>query len=153
LPGHQEEDEAMDKLFEAIEKYVPAPVMAAVVAMAVGFLAVHYWRGFRDYSDTLRDRTFLSMSVLALAGLGLYVLNRAPALPTFDQSPILLVPYFEGDERDQFRTAFVSQLEQTFSKAGEPRPVFTLNPISGSTNPPVRVRSDTGRKESSMRRR
>jgi hypothetical protein len=116
----------MEKLLDALSKYVPAPVMVAVLGMAVGFLGIHYWRGFRDYSDTLRDRMFLSLVTVVVAGGCLYAINRRPVLPVSGLAPILLVPYFDGDERDQFRTAFSSQLERAFARAGERRPVFRL---------------------------
>lgn len=113
----------MDKILDAILKYLPGPILGAVLAIGVAYWGVHYWRGFRDYGDTLRDKTFLSISIVLTAALCLYLLNRAPsALPS--RSLLILVPFFENDERDQFRTAFTLQLEQAFSRAGYSRVVY-----------------------------
>lgn len=118
----------MDKIFDAILKYLPGPFLGALLAIAVSFFGVHYWRGFRDYGDTLRDKSFLSISIVLAAALCLYLVNRAPQTPS-SRSLLVLVPYFENDERDQIRTAFTLQIEQALSRAGYSRAVFAL-PVS-----------------------
>ena len=115
----------MKDLLEAVGKYVPAQVSITLLAVAAAFWAVHYWKGFRDYGDTFRDRAFLSVVVIAAAGLFLYWVNRAPTLPISVQ-PIVLVPYFDGDERDQYRTALMTQLERRLEAAGKTRAVHSL---------------------------
>lgn len=117
----------MDKILDAILKYLPGP-LGAVLAIGVAFWGIHYWRGFRDFGDTLRDKTFLSISIVLAATLCLYLLNRAPSPPP-SRALRILVPFFENDERDQFRTAFTLQLEQALSRAGYERAVYTL-PVS-----------------------
>jgi hypothetical protein len=118
----------MDRILDAILKLLPGPILGVVLAIAVAFFGVHYWRGFRDYGDTLRDRTFLSISILLAAALCLYLVNRAPSAPS-SRSLLVLVPFFENDERDQLRTAFTVQLEQVLSRAGYSRAVHAL-PVS-----------------------
>jgi hypothetical protein len=118
----------MDKILDAILKLLPGPVLGAVLAIAAAFFGVHYWRGFRDYGDTLRDKTFLSISIVLAAALCVYLVNRTPPAPS-SRSLLILVPFFENDERDQLRTAFTVQLEQVLSRAGYSRAVYAL-PVS-----------------------
>lgn len=115
----------MKDLLDTIDKYVPVQVTLVLLVVAAAFWGVHHWKGFRDYGDTARDRTFLSIAIVAVAALCLYWVNRAPALPLSVQ-PVVLVPYFDGDERDQYRTALVTQLEQRLAAAGLPRGVYPL---------------------------
>ena len=118
----------MEKILDAILKLLPGPILGAVLAIAVAFFGVHYWRGFRDYGDTLKDKGFLSISVVLAAVLCLYLVNRAPLAPS-SRAFLVLVPFFENDERDQLRTAFIAQLEQVLSRAGYSRAVYAL-PVS-----------------------
>jgi hypothetical protein len=108
----------MDKVLELLGKYVPVPLMLAILALAASFFGVHYWRGFRDYTDTMRDRVFLSAVIVAGAAMLMYFVNRRPAPPA--AAPVLVVPYFENDEREQYRTALSSQLEQALARTGIP---------------------------------
>ena len=107
----------MDKLLELIGKYVPLPFTIALLTIAGAFLGVHYWRGFRDYSDTIRDRSFLTLSIIIVSALCLFLVNRRSA-PAPSRSPLLVVPLFHNDERDQYRMAFGSQLEQSIVRIG-----------------------------------
>src|SRR4051812_19099952 len=109
----------MEKLLELAGKYVPAPFVVALLGMAGAFFGVHYWRGYRDYADTFRDRLFISAIVLGIAGGALYYLNRQSPIPGA-RKPILIVPFFENDEREQFRKAVAAQLEQAFVRLGLP---------------------------------
>jgi hypothetical protein len=108
----------MDKILELLGKYVPVPLTVAILAIATTFFGVHYWRGFRDYTDTMRDNIFLSAIIVVGAVVVLYFVNRQPA-PT-SSKPMLVVPYFENDEREQYRTALSSQLEQALARTGMP---------------------------------
>jgi hypothetical protein len=107
----------MEKLLELIGKYIPVPFTIALLTIAGTFLGVHYWRGFRDYSDTIRDRSFLTLSIIILSALCLFLVNRRSA-PTPSKPPLLVVPLFQNDERDQYRKAFGSQLEQSLVRIG-----------------------------------
>lgn len=115
----------MEKLFDAVLKHLPIPIIFGVLAAVVAFLGVHYWRGFRDYGDTLRDRTFLSFSIALVALLLIYLVNKQPTAPA-SGPPLILVPFFENDDRDQVRTAFASQLDQALSRAGYSRAVYSI---------------------------
>lgn len=107
----------MDKLLELISKYVPVPFTVTLLALAGAFWGVHYWRGFRNYTDTIRDRSFLTLAIVIAGALCLFLINRRPA-PVSSTSPLLIVPLFQNDERDQYRMAFASQLEQSLVRIG-----------------------------------
>ncbi|UIK00432.1 caspase family protein [Rhizobium leguminosarum] len=115
----------MDKLFEQVMKVVPSEALPLILAVCVAFFGVYYYYGYRNFTDVLHSRAFMTLVVVAAAGLLLYSINKArsPIILDTEIRPVLLVPNFENDERDQYRNAFVQQIRASFSKVG-------LNPDS-----------------------
>ncbi|MBV5327008.1 MAG: caspase family protein [Chlorobium sp.] len=62
---------------------------------------------------------FLSVIIVIGAVYLLHFVNRRP-VSSAATAPVLLVPFFENDERGQYRTAFASQLEQALVRSGIP---------------------------------
>jgi len=102
----------MDKLFDAILKNVPAEFVPALIALVAAFFGVYYFRGFRNYSDAISDKLFLTLGIIICAGFLISYLNKSERLTLAkDVKPLLMVPDFEDDERRQFKSVFIQQLQ------------------------------------------
>jgi hypothetical protein len=107
----------MDKLLETLLKYLPAELIPGSIALVVAFFGVYFFKGFRNYSDAINDKTFLTLAVVISATFIIYQIQK-PATPTIaaDVRPLLLVPDFEDDERRQFKSVFIQQLQAFIGK-------------------------------------
>jgi hypothetical protein len=103
----------MDKIFDAVLKILPSYVLIATTAVVVSLLSVYNWRGYRTYSDVVRDRLFLSLLITIIASSAIYALHQQK--PTSKQTILVIIPYFKNDESDQFRTAVGTQIEAALS--------------------------------------
>jgi hypothetical protein len=120
----------MDKLFEQVFKHLPADIVPVALAAAAAFFGVYYYKAFRNYTDVLHDSLFLSTIVVIVAGSLLYRFNRTdePQPLATDPVPLLLVPEFVGDERGQFKTLFIQQVESAIQGATKrDKPILILN--------------------------
>jgi len=108
---------SMDKLFETLLKYLPSELIPCSIALVVAFFGVYFFKGFRNYTDAINDKTFITLAVVICATFIIYQIQK-PATPTIaaDVRPLLLVPDFEDDERRQFKTVFIQQLQAFIGK-------------------------------------
>src|SRR5262245_19646161 len=102
----------MDKLCDAILKNVPAEIIPALLACAVAFFGVHYAKGLRSYTDTLSDKTFITLFVAICALFIVYYIHKSDRTEVAEGArPLLLVPDFEGDELRAYKSHFIQQLQ------------------------------------------
>lgn len=101
-------------------KVVPSEGIPLVLAICAAFFGVYYYFGYRNFTDVLHSRTFMTLLVLVAAAFLLFSINKSPTvhLADADVRPVLLIPTFENDERDQYRNAFIQQVRASFSKVG-----------------------------------
>ena len=50
----------MDKLLDFFLKNIPSFIVPAIIAAIALYFAIFYFKGYRDYTDGLHDRWFLS---------------------------------------------------------------------------------------------
>jgi hypothetical protein len=106
----------MDKLFDLVTKLLPAPLLVGLMAIGTTYFAIYYGRGYRSYSDALNDSVFKNSAVLLAAFAVLYLIN-ADSFRKPDRKPVLIIPFFNNDERDQFQTALSAQIEARLNVA------------------------------------
>jgi hypothetical protein len=112
-----EPDPPMDKLFDAILKNIPAEFVPALIALVAAFFGVYYFKGFRNYTDAISDKLFLTLAIVICAGFLVSYLNKSERLTlASDVKPLLMVPDFEDDERRQFKSVFIQQLQAFVGK-------------------------------------
>ncbi len=110
----------MEKLFDAVINTIPAPVLPALLAIGVAFFGVYYYFAYRNYTDVLHDKAFLSLVTLIVCASILFHINSRQNIEhaAADIRPALVVPNFENDERDQYKNIFLQHIRSSFSEAG-----------------------------------
>ncbi|TBZ20407.1 caspase family protein [Rhizobium leguminosarum] len=110
----------MDKLFEKIVEAVPLELLPFLLMICAFFFGVYYYYGYRDFTDVLRSRIFLTGAVVLVATFAVASILKTPAIAPAKASaqPVLLVPNFENDIRDQYHSVFLQQVRASFSRLG-----------------------------------
>src|ERR1039458_9486720 len=106
----------MDKLFEQIAKILPPPLLMGLLGICVVFFATFYARGYRAYGDVLQDGFFRNSVVMIAAIAFLFWVNTGRGMRPAAK-PVLIVPFFASDEREQYRIAFSTQIEGQLNEA------------------------------------
>jgi len=99
----------MDRWIEILTKYLPGSIIVGLMAIAVTFLGRFYLKRYRFYGDVLHDKFFLNIAVLIAAVVFLYLINVESR--KYSHKPLLVVPLFQNDDGNLYRTALSSQLE------------------------------------------
>jgi hypothetical protein len=100
----------MDKIFEKITELLPQPFLFGLVVLGSVYFGIYYSKGYRNHTDALNDTTFKNLTVIIIAGTFLYAINSKTLTPP-SFKPVVVVPLFDNDERNQFREALARQLE------------------------------------------
>ena len=80
--------------------------------IAAVFFGVYYAKGFRNYTDTINDRWFLTATVLIVAGFVVLWLQKTPTPEISKGSDVaLIVPRFENDEGRNIERLFAQEVQ------------------------------------------
>jgi hypothetical protein len=101
----------INDLFNLIDRYLPKPLVVAVLAITVVYFVIYYEYRY-TVGDVFRDSKFRSLAIIIFAIALLFLVNKRPAPSvTEDMRPVLLIAKFVGDADGQFRTVFSAKIE------------------------------------------